>query len=49
MYYFKISVFWDITPCNQLKVNLHFGGTYRLNIQDRRKSQARNQREAGSK
>jgi hypothetical protein len=34
----KSSIF-----CSPLKVNLHFGGTCRLNIQDRSISQARNQ------
>jgi hypothetical protein len=28
----KSSIFWDITPYSPLKVNLHFGGTYRLHI-----------------
>jgi hypothetical protein len=23
----KSTVFWDIMPCNPLKVNQHFGGT----------------------
>jgi hypothetical protein len=23
----KSSIFWDITPCGPLKVNLRFGGT----------------------
>jgi hypothetical protein len=45
----KRSVFWDITPCSQLKVNGHFEGTYHLYIQGRRISQARGQQEAGSK
>jgi hypothetical protein len=26
----KSSTFWDITPCNPLKVNRRFGGTCRL-------------------
>jgi hypothetical protein len=30
----KSSVFWDITPCSPLKVNRHFGGTYRLHLQN---------------
>jgi hypothetical protein len=30
-------------PCNRLKVNRLFGGTYRLHFQDRRISQSRNQ------
>jgi hypothetical protein len=28
----KSSVFWDITPCNPLKINRHFGGTFRLHV-----------------
>jgi hypothetical protein len=35
----KSSIFWDITPCSSLKVNLCFGGTCRLHIQGRRISQ----------
>jgi hypothetical protein len=31
----KSTIFWDITPCSPLKVNQHFGGTYRLHLQDR--------------
>jgi hypothetical protein len=27
------SVFWDITPCNPLKVNSRFGGIYWLQLQ----------------
>jgi hypothetical protein len=30
---------WHVTPCSPLKVNLHFGGTYRLYLQYRRVSQ----------
>jgi hypothetical protein len=26
----KRTIFWDIKPCNPLKVNQHFGGTRRL-------------------
>jgi hypothetical protein len=29
----KSTVFWDITPYSPLKVNPHFGGTYRLHLQ----------------
>jgi hypothetical protein len=43
----KSSIFWDITPCSPLKVTGRFGGARRLD--GRRISQARNQREAGSK
>jgi hypothetical protein len=39
----KSTIFWDITPCNPLKVNQRFGGTYHLHLQGRRISQARNQ------
>jgi hypothetical protein len=42
---FKSTIFWDITPCNLLKVNRRFRGTYRLYLQGRRISRARNQRE----
>jgi hypothetical protein len=28
------SIYWDITPCSQLKVRRRFGGTYRLHLQD---------------
>jgi hypothetical protein len=43
------SIFWVTTPCGPLKVNRRFGGTFRLYLQDRRISQARNQSEEGSK
>jgi hypothetical protein len=36
------SIFWDITPCSPWKVNRRFGGTYRLHLQSRRISVARN-------
>jgi hypothetical protein len=42
----KNAMFWDITPCSPLKVNWRFGGTYRLHLQGRRISRARNQRES---
>jgi hypothetical protein len=42
----KSTIFWDITPCSPLKVNRCFGGTYRLLLQSRRISRARNQRES---
>jgi hypothetical protein len=29
----KSTTFWDITPCNPLKVNPRFGRTYRLHLQ----------------
>jgi hypothetical protein len=40
----KSTIFWDITRCSPLNVNRSFGGTYRLHLQNRRISQARNQR-----
>jgi hypothetical protein len=30
----KSSVFWDITRCSPLKVNVRFGGTCHLHLQD---------------
>jgi hypothetical protein len=42
----KSSSFWDITPCNPLKVKRRFGGICRLYLQGRRISRARNQRES---
>jgi hypothetical protein len=42
----KDFIFWDITPSSMLKVRWRFGGTCRLPLQDRRISQARNQRES---
>jgi hypothetical protein len=41
----KSIIFCDITPCSPLKVNRRFGGTYRLHLQGRKISRARNQRE----
>jgi hypothetical protein len=35
----KSIIFWDVTPCSLLICNRRFGGTYRLNLQDRRKFQ----------
>jgi hypothetical protein len=29
----KSTIFWNITPCIPLKVNRHFGRTYRFNLQ----------------
>jgi hypothetical protein len=34
----KSTIFWDITPCSPLKVNRGVGGTYRLNLQSRRRA-----------
>jgi hypothetical protein len=42
----KSTIFWDITPCNPLKVNRRFGGTYCLHLQGRKISRARNQLES---
>jgi hypothetical protein len=42
----KSSIFWDITPCSPLKVNIHFGGTCRPHLQGWSISQARNRRES---
>jgi hypothetical protein len=39
----KSKIFWDITLCSPLKVNRRFGGTYRLHLQGRNISWARNQ------
>jgi hypothetical protein len=39
----KSPIFWDVTPCSLLENNRHFGGAYRLHLQGRRISQARNQ------
>jgi hypothetical protein len=40
----KSTTFCDITPCSPLKVNIRFGGTYRLHLQGQT-SRARYQRE----
>jgi hypothetical protein len=45
----KTSIFWDIMSCSPLKVNQRCGGTCCLHLQGRRISQAKKQREAGSK
>jgi hypothetical protein len=42
----KSTLFWDITPCSPVHVNRRFGETYRLHIQGRRISRARNQRKS---
>jgi hypothetical protein len=39
------SIFWDITPCNPLKVSRRFGETCRIHLHGGRINQARNQRE----
>jgi hypothetical protein len=43
------SIFWNMMPCSQLKMNWCFGGTSCLHLQERRVSQGRNQCEAGIK
>jgi hypothetical protein len=40
----KNTIFWDISSCGSFKVKRRFGGTYHLNLQDRKMSQARNKR-----
>jgi hypothetical protein len=40
------TVFWDITPCNPLKVNGRFGGTYRLHLQVRARYPCEGQQDA---
>jgi hypothetical protein len=42
----KRSVSLFITPCRPLKVSRHFEGTYRLHLQGRKISRARNQHES---
>jgi hypothetical protein len=42
------SIFWEISLCSPLKVNGRFGGTRRLHLQFRRRSQVRSHREADS-
>jgi hypothetical protein len=42
----KSIIFWDITPCNPLKVNRSFGETYRLHLQGLKISRVRNQRKS---
>jgi hypothetical protein len=37
----KNSIFWDITPCNPLKVKQRFGETCRFHFQARRVSRLR--------
>jgi hypothetical protein len=36
---YEEPIFWDITPCNPLKVNRQFGGTCHLRLQGRRINQ----------
>jgi hypothetical protein len=42
----KSTIIWDITPCRPLSVNRCFGEIYRLRLQGRKISWARNQRES---
>jgi hypothetical protein len=42
----KSITFWDVTLCSPVKGC--FGGTHHLHIQCQKKSQSRNQHEAGS-
>jgi hypothetical protein len=42
----KSTILWDITPYSPLNVNRHFGGTYRLHLQDWKISRSRNHRES---
>jgi hypothetical protein len=44
--FMKSTIFWDITPCSPLKDNGCFGGKYRLHLQGRKISTARNQRDS---
>jgi hypothetical protein len=44
--FLKSNIFWDITPCSQLKVNRRFGRTYTLHLLGGRINRARNQRES---
>jgi hypothetical protein len=48
IYQLKSTIYWDMTPCSPLNVNRRFGATYRLHLQGRRISRARNQRESRS-
>jgi hypothetical protein len=48
-YCLKCYIFWDTMPCSLLIVKWRFGGICRLQLQGQRISQARSQREAGSK
>jgi hypothetical protein len=38
----KISVFWNVIPCNQVEVYRRLGGIYCLHLQGQRVSQAIN-------
>jgi hypothetical protein len=41
----KSTIFWDIRPCSDLKVNRRFGGTCHFQFRGRRIRRAKNQRE----
>jgi hypothetical protein len=45
----KSCIFWNMTPCNPLRVSRRFRETCRLLLQGQRINHARNQCEAGSK
>jgi hypothetical protein len=42
------SIFWDITPCNPVRVCRRLGGKNSFHLEGQRVSQARNQHEAGT-
>jgi hypothetical protein len=42
----KSSIFWDITPCSQIKFTRCFGEIYYIHLQYRKVNQANNQQEA---
>jgi hypothetical protein len=43
----KSSIFWNITPCNPIKVNRRSRRTYGLHLQGQKVNYARNHHEAG--
>jgi hypothetical protein len=45
----RLSRGWDITPCSPVKINRCIRGLYRLHLQGRCVSQARNQHGVGTK
>jgi hypothetical protein len=45
----KSQVFWDTTPCSPVKINQRFRRIYRLHVQVRSLSQARNKHKRGRK
>jgi hypothetical protein len=42
----KSTIFWDITSCSPLSVKRCFGRSYRLHLQGRKNTRARNQHES---